>query len=198
MIAKSDSSTQINGLFSPWLQSLRFRKAMPWVRGKRLLDVGCSQGELLQWLPDVEDYVGVEGREDICAHARAKHPQHQFINLYLDKDNVTSLDIKDRDTILMLAVLEHLEHPAEVLAGLGRYLVPGGRIVLTTPSPLGKPILDVGSWFGFFMSEMDEHHSYFSRKRLHGLCRQAGYRMLRLTSFEAGLNHLAVMEKTER
>lgn len=195
MTASAESQTQINGWLSPWLQSLRFRKARPWIKGPRVLDLGCSQGELLDWVSGITDYVGVEGRPDAFSVVQKKYPNHHFINTYVDKDNVSSLDIDERDTVVMLAVLEHLEHPSEVLKGLGKYLVSGGRVVLTTPSPLGKPILEVGSWLGFFMKEMDEHHEYFSRKDLRELCRQSGYRLVHLQSFEGGLNHLAVMEK---
>jgi len=195
-VARKDK-TQINGILSPLLQRIRFRKAVPHIRGKGILDVGCSNGEILDHLPEGIDFIGIEGNPSYFEKARLDHPGQRFLNLYLDRDNSKGLDISGRDTIVMLAVLEHLKDPVEILHNLGAYLADGGRIVITTPTNRAEIILKVGSRVRLFSSEMDEHEDHFSRKRLFEICRAAGYRIVHYSTFEMGLNHLIVLEPNQ-
>ena len=42
----------------------------------------------------------------------------------------------------MLAVLEHLDHPIEIVKEIERILKPKGKLILTVPSRNSKPVLE--------------------------------------------------------
>ena len=46
------------------------------------------------------------------------------------------------DIVTMLAVLEHLSYPEDILKEINRILRKDGRLVLTVPSKIAKPILE--------------------------------------------------------
>ena len=50
------------------------------------------------------------------------------------------LDGRRFDTVLCGELIEHLEQPYDFLRGLVDVVVPGGRLVLSTPNPLGFPV----------------------------------------------------------
>lgn len=190
-----EKQTQINGILSPLLQRIRINKALPHINGKKILDIGCSNGEMLKYLSQDIDYVGVEGSNSYFNKASETYPNHKFINLYIDGDNAASLDIGKQDTIIMLAVLEHMKFPAKILKNLKKYLAENGRIVITTPSNFSEYILKIGSKFRIFSSEMDEHENHFSKKNLMSICVSADLNILYYSRFEIGMNHLVVLEK---
>ena len=47
------------------------------------------------------------------------------------------------DHVVMLAVLEHLTEPEKVLREAHRILAPGGSLIMTWPSAMVDPILDM-------------------------------------------------------
>tara|TARA_Y100000310_G_scaffold205890_1_gene206247 strand:- start:234 stop:809 length:576 start_codon:yes stop_codon:yes gene_type:complete len=185
--------SQINGLFSPYLQKSRFKKIIPYIKGN-LLDIGCSTGEILSYLSTNIDYIGIEGNPIYFDNAQTLNPNHKFINLYLNNENSKNLDIPKIDTILMLAILEHLDKPLEVLKNLKNYLSENSRIIITTPSSYSKYILKVGSALKIFMNEMHEHKNHFSKKELFSLSEKAGMKVFHHSRFELGMNHLLILE----
>ncbi len=186
--------TQINGMLSPLLQNIRIKKALPFIRGNCILDVGCSAGEMLRYLPHDVDYIGIEGNATYFKNAQLLYPDHNFINLYIDGDNSANLDVPERDTIIMLAILEHLNQPMETLRNLRSYLSQEGIIIITTPSNYARYVLQIGSRFRIFSSEMDEHKNHFSQSELISICRDAGSTIICYSRFEFGMNHLIVIK----
>ena len=51
------------------------------------------------------------------------------------------LDGRQFDTVVCGELIEHLERPYDFLRGLRDVVVPGGRLVLSTPNPLGFPVV---------------------------------------------------------
>ncbi len=94
----------------------------------------------------------------------------------------------------MLAILEHLNHPMETLRNLRSYLSKEGIIIITTPSNYARYILQIGSRFRIFSSEMDEHKNHFSQSELISICRDAGSTIICYSRFELGMNHLIVIK----
>lgn len=109
------------------------------VKGPRVLDVGCAghtieigspqwlHGRLDEAYPDLH---GIDvSRENIEALRN-----HGFRNLHLQ--SAENFDLKERfDTIVAGELIEHLSNPGLFLDCARRHLTPGGRLVLTTPSP---------------------------------------------------------------
>lgn len=105
-------------------------------RGKRVLDVGIvnhtldSGQSLHRALASVATYIlGV----DVLPEA-VKALQEQGLNVRLA--DITRDEIGETfDVVSVGEVIEHLGNPAALFAAANRLLLPGGRMVLTTPNP---------------------------------------------------------------
>jgi SAM-dependent methyltransferase len=106
------------------------------------------------------------------------------------------LDIPDAslDVVLSLAVLEHLTQPERHLSEVYRILRPGGTLLLTTPAPRGKPVLEFIAFRLHLIDprEIEDHKQYFDRAMLYRALTQAGFteRNIRHSTFQLGMNNL--------
>jgi SAM-dependent methyltransferase len=98
-------------------------------RGK-LLEIGSSFGfGLRAWRDDGWDVVGVEPWKYGAIHARQK------LGLDVRDDILANIvfDAEEFDAIVMVHVIEHLDHPLAELKEIYRVLKPGGRFICETP-----------------------------------------------------------------
>jgi len=103
-------------------------------------DFGCgSSAPLLHTLLEkgvTKKAIGIDLNPDFSAETKT---------LSLFKANLNEpLPLKDNslDAVLSLATLEHLDEPDLHLREIHRTLKPEGTLLLTTPSPRGKPVLE--------------------------------------------------------
>lgn len=101
--------------------------------------------------------------------------------------------------IFILAVLEHIspEKVITLFSELARVLRSGGKIILTTPTPRSKPILE---FLAFKLrlisrSEVADHKKYYTRHDMKELAKKTRLGLKKYETFQLGLNSLAVMEK---
>ena len=100
------------------------------------------------------------------------------------------------DVVTALAVIEHIEDPLKVLKKLRVVLKPGGKIIITTPSPLNWSLLEILSTLGLqSRREIVEHESYFFKKSLIKLLTKAGFKNIKHEYFEFWLNNLVTATK---
>lgn len=151
------------------LQKIRFYKARPYLQGA-VLDFGGNDGELGKL---------VSGR-------------YQVINY--DHSLLTS---NNYDTIACLAVLEHLS-PTEVLSVFSKFkqiLNPAGKIIITTPVPKAKAVLD---WMArvrlIDQRNIAEHQHYWSAQEIKKLSEDCGFSIKFYQRFELGYNQLIILE----
>lgn len=182
-------------LLSPYLQTRRFQAVKPYLIGD-VLDLGCGRAELLNWLEPEQSYFGVEGEEDRVADLKAMFSEHTFLACDLDLDR---LDIdKQFDTITMIAVIEHLTNPSNLLRQVPELLRKHGRLVITTPSPLGDRIHQVGARLGLFsMIAVEDHSQIYSPVSLSALLSQFEFEIVRFQRFLWGGNQLFVCKRTQ-
>ena len=178
---------QANGLLSPWLRQQRISAARPYWRG-RILDFGCGIGRLADLMVP-EAYVGLDTDADSLSDARRLHPQHRFASAWPNDETF--------DTVVALAVIEHLPEPEDFLRQAAQALAPGGRIVLTTPAPSVEWVHTAGSWLGLFSHHASEEHEHLlDRAAIMEAARAAGLRLEVFRSFLFGGNQLAVLVKS--
>lgn len=165
---------------------------MPYIRGA-VLDLGCNCGDILPWLEPGQDYVGVDSSEAIAAWWRAHRPGVEY---HLRNLEVDDLDLGRRfDTVLMLAVLEHLAQPDHLLRQITQALEFNGRLVITAPSPLGDTIHHYGARLGIFSeAAAEEHKTRVAAQYLHELMPQHGLKVTLYRPFLLGGNQLCVCE----
>jgi 2-polyprenyl-3-methyl-5-hydroxy-6-metoxy-1,4-benzoquinol methylase len=94
----------------------------------------------------------------------------------------------------MLAVLEHLVEPEPVLREAHRILAPGGSLILTWPSSMVDPILNMLHMLHLISDEMesDEHQKRIPVEALEQMLRRIGFQKFLHRRFEFGLNNLMV------
>ena len=83
-----------------------------------------------------------------------------------------------------LAVIEHLpvDEVLSHLRDIGACLRPGGTLVLTTPTPAAKPVLEFLAFRLGVISQQEiaDHRHYWNTKELRGALHQAGFSDIRM------------------
>jgi ubiquinone/menaquinone biosynthesis C-methylase UbiE len=176
-----------------FIARMRFRAAYPHIRpGSRVCDLGCGlEAAFLDYASDriaigvgLDDQVadGVEGRwERVRGDLRAPLP---FPDGHFDH-------------VVMLAVLEHLTEPENVLSEAYRVIAPGGSLILTWPSAMVDPILRVLHGLHLVSDEMesDEHQKRIPVETLRQTLQRIGFQKFIHRTFELGLNNLMVASR---
>ena len=179
-------------ILSGYLQHRRIQAVTPFMRGD-VLDLGCGDGRLAAYVEPGRAYVGVDGRESLLPSLRARFPASEFHSRDLDHEPL--LLSKRFHTIAMLALVEHLSRPGWLLGQLAECLQPGGRVVITTPTPIGHRIHRAGARIGLFSFEaMQDHKVIFDRDTLSNCLLHNGLRVSLFRQFLFGGNQLFVCE----
>ena len=129
--------------------------------GERVLDLGCGAGDITADLARAgAAVVGVEVAEAALERAHTRHPGLEFRLAPIDGP----LPLQDRsfDVVWASEVIEHVADTARWLSEIRRVLVPGGRLVLTTPSH-GRLRLLVGGLERYSEPLGDHLHLYTAR-----------------------------------
>jgi len=115
-----------------------------------------------------------------------------FLVADIDRDEL-NLNLPPCDTVVMAALLEHLEFPEVALKNLQQVMKRGARLVLTTPTPLGGKLHWLGSYLGLVYAEAaEEHVRFYNLDALKLLLEGSGFRIERYERFLFGLNQLVV------
>lgn len=176
-----------------FLRDARIAKARPFVRaGDEVLDVGCADGELFRrWRGHIAGGVGIEP----TLGERVVTDDYELIPGRFPEQAPTD---RQFDAITMLAVLEHIPptEQARLADACDEVLRPGGRIVITVPSPRVDDILHVLLRLRLIQGMSAHEHYGFRPADTIGVFPPPRYRVLRRARFQFGLNNLFVFEKT--
>lgn len=108
--------------------------------GKRILDIGCGTGHLLQELAASAYPVSISGcdfSEEAMSYSRTHFPGINFF-----QHNIYDQIPENFDVIVCTEVLEHLEYPHQAIANILAALVPGGVAVVTVPNGRRDTVLE--------------------------------------------------------
>jgi SAM-dependent methyltransferase len=173
-----------------FIARMRFRAAYPQVRaGSRVCDLGCGlEAAFLDYAEDkIAIGVGVDDQVESGMQGRWRR-------VHADIRATLPLDSGQFDHVVMLAVLEHLVEPEPVLREAHRILAPGGSLILTWPSSMVDPILNMLHMLHLISDEMesDEHQKRIPVEALEQMLRRIGFQKFLHRRFEFGLNNLMV------
>jgi 2-polyprenyl-3-methyl-5-hydroxy-6-metoxy-1,4-benzoquinol methylase len=182
-------------LLTPFLLRQRLAAVKPYLRGA-VLDLGCGGGELVACLRPDQTYTGVDWRAETVRQLQARYPAHMFHRRDFDTE---PLALAERfDTVVLLAVIEHLRQPEHLFGQLAQVMTADGRAVMTSPSGWGNGLHAVGARLGLFSrAAADEHHIIFSRERLSRMVEPHGLALAGYRRFLLGGNQLFVCRRAD-
>jgi 2-polyprenyl-3-methyl-5-hydroxy-6-metoxy-1,4-benzoquinol methylase len=115
-----------------WEHVYRYRFALAYVQGKRVLDIACGEGygsAALQQAGAVS-LTGVDISLAACEHAAKRYG----IQTKLGDAKKIPLPDKSLDVVVSFETIEHTDNPNLFLDECARVLVPGGKLVISTPN----------------------------------------------------------------
>lgn len=183
-------------LLDKFISWTRLGKVIGFVEnGDRILDFGCGhQAYLLKHVVDrIKTGVGID--YDSKSHKIAPHIE--VMNYHFKSD--LPFNKATFDKIFMLASLEHLtpQTAERLFDEFSRILAKDGKIILTTPTPRGKIILEFMAFkLGIISAdEVADHKKYYAKSDLEELADRHGYIITVYKTFQLGGNSICVMEK---
>lgn len=194
--ADSGNEERFTGLASQRLRGSRYSQVLPYVQGD-LLEIGCGESPLVtDHTERFTSYTGCDVDVELTDRLGARYPQHRYGTVDLDHEDLPD-DWGPFDTVLAVAVIEHLFNLELVMRRLASSLKPGGRIVLTTPTPFGNDIvLPVTARLGITSADaFVDHINILNKRRFALLATEVGLELVAYRRFQLGMNSLAVMER---
>lgn len=151
--------------------ALRFMER--YVKGGRLLDVGCAAGYFLEALGPEWDVYGCEPCRGMADIARRKFGDRIAAVPFEQYQSDVKFDV-----VTMWDSLEHLVDPSRCIAAAHDLLADSGHLVLRTPDA-GSPAAKLlgKSWYHY---GPPGHLHFFDRKTIDALLKRHGFRVLRV------------------
>lgn len=185
----------MHSFFDKFLRWRRFKKVINFIsKDSVVCDLGC--GKEAYFLKKILNMIkqGIGFDTEIENHKSSKLELKEikiFENIPLEDETC--------EVITMMAVLEHLSFPQETLNESFRILKNGGKLILTTPSPLSRPILEFMAFKLRLIdkNEIRDHKNYFWPKDINKMLQEAGFKEgnIKISLFELYFNQLAIARK---
>ena len=174
------------------LRHARIRKARPYVRKNDVvLDVGCGDGELFRRLRGlIRRGVGIEP----SLSDRFVADGYELLPGAFPTDAPTGATF---DAITMLAVLEHIPEAAHaaVADACAALLGPGGRVIITVPSPSADHIIHLLMRLRIITGMATHQHYGFEPAHTTAIFSEPRFRLVARKTFQFRLNNLFVFER---
>jgi len=177
----------------PILRKMRIARVLPVLRRFpqcRLLDVGC--GWEARFLKSVEPYISSGTGVDFKA---PDFDSRKLKTITVTLNDKLPFEDNSFDVVSLMAVLEHLEKPLDILKEIRRVLRKEGVLVGTVPSKAAKPVLEFLSYkFGIVNeAEIRDHKQYFNKKDLAAIFAEAGFEKMEHRYFQFWMNNFFVV-----
>lgn len=143
------------------------RRWLPPGEPRRILDVGCGTGAMLQLLKEFGHVEGLDCSAEALAYSRRR--LGDTVPLYQGMLTEGLPPNRTYEAITAFDILEHILDPVPTLRAMRLALAPGGILICTVPA------------FSFLWGphdNMNHHYRRYSRRCLTTHLEQAGYRIL--------------------
>lgn len=161
----AESFDILNKTYSEWLEE-KTLLLTSLLEGKKIIEVGCGSGLLLQYLPKDLDLTGADFSQGNLDKAKEKNPHVNFFKADLNDKNSWIKYSNSFDSVLCSEVVEHIKDDKTAMEILFSLLKPNGILVLTVPA------------FNLLFSEFDKKEGHFrrySKKQISKLVEEAGF-----------------------
>lgn len=182
-------------ILEPILRKLRIRKILPIIRQYpdcRMLDVGCGWDyRLLKTVrPFIKSGIGIDFKVE-------QYEDDKIKTMPMMMKDQLPFEAESFNIVTMLAVLEHLSDPLSIVRETERILKNGGRLVLTVPSKIAKPVIEFLVYRVGIVSvtEIRDHKQYFDHGELKKLFSQTAMTIECHRYFQLGMNNFCVVKK---
>ncbi len=145
--------------------------------GERALDLGCGLGDFTAELARAGvRAIGAEVAQAAVARASRRHPEVEFC--VVPFDGPLPFDDGAFELVWASEVIEHVADTAIWLSEVRRVLVPGGRLLITTPSHGRLPVLVRG--VERFSEPLGDHLHLYTRRSLAQVLNEFGFAPVRI------------------
>lgn len=191
--ANDPSLSGIGGFVAAFLSRIRVlqesaNRYAAWLgpgKGKRVLDVGCGNGELLVRMRRLGwEVTGIDPDPRAVSAAR----QGYELDVQLGTSSNCSLPSGSFDAVTLVHVIEHVADPTALLRECGRLVKPDGVIVVVTPNvaSLGRSLFG-RNWRGW---EPPRHLTLFGPNHLERCASLSGLKVQKVfTTAQASRNY---------
>ena len=187
------SATSQKAPLEKFLSYLRYKKTLKYVRNKKVLDFGCG----------INDWnSSFIGKYPKLIHGVDRSLPKNWVNnskvkLYRD---VKDLPFSDYEIILSMAVFEHIDpfDLIEILQDMYSITSKNALIFGTTPTPLGRPVLEFLSYKLRLIdeSQIKDHEIYYDDFWLNKILSKTKWKLSFYKTFQFGMNSEFVFSKS--
>lgn len=139
----------------------------------RILDYGCGTGFNLPYLAEHGEVVGCDVA-DMALGEFGKEAQYPRLDLRQD----LSAHHGQFQIVVALDVLEHCDDDVDALRAMGRFLAPGGELILTVPAY---------QWLWSGEDVISQHRRRYTKRSLLDACGAAGFAPLYASYFNLSI-----------
>jgi len=159
-----------------------------------VLDLGCGNSEILTEFKNIKNYCGVDIDKKTTQKLSLHYPKNKFLCVDLDEDEL-HVNCKF-DSVIMTAIIEHIYNQKLFFKQALKNLKKGGIIIITSPTPLGDFIHNIGAKIGIFSKKaMDDHIVIYNKQRIKILANELNLKLVKYNLFELGCNQLVILQK---
>lgn len=180
-------------VLEPIARHIRFQKTLKKINGHNIVivDIGCGPNiAYYNYLQKkgirVNQYVGLD---PLIKDNVTRNPRIKLINNSYNE--LLPLKSESVDYVVAHAVLEHVNDPKKFLLEMYRVVRPDGKILLTTPTPIAKYVLEFLAYKLNLISKREilEHKNYFNKERLFFILKNLNNVIIKHRYFEFGMNN---------
>jgi len=187
-----------------WLENilfeLRAKKIVNSLRSINQLEIvadfGCGyRGKLLKKIVNI--FSGVKSAVGLDLSVNAITPEQKIKLIKTDINSPLPLADNSFDAVICSAVIEHLSNYRQALTEIHRLLKNGGYLILTSPAPQAKNILEFLAFKLNLLSqaEIADHKKYFSAQELKKILQELSFSEIKIKTFQFGFNNLYICKK---
>lgn len=130
------------------LEQPAFRKMVPDLTGKDILDLGCGMGHLANWCADggAKSIVAADISENMLSEARIRHarPNIEYMQMSMEKVHFPAGSF---DMVVSSLAMHYVEDYQGLVAKIFNWLRPGGWLVASMEHPIVTAHTSGHGWF---------------------------------------------------